>query len=207
VCAPRARFARSIFTQRRWPRRSDGERTILRFRERARTMDATRDKCGTTTTNAALSLLLLLLLRTVHAPSGHRARVRKEQCSRLRIVPAYICVSTRLGISRHGPLGCSVPTAGDGELGRAALPRDDQSRRRIHCGGFPRRRATSLPRDAALSQSWQARRRTDSIRESTISPERHPAPSPPPPTPLLLLLPHYRQRERVVVVLFATLVS
>jgi len=49
-----------------------------------------------------------------------------------------------------------VPTVGDGELGRAALPRDDQSRRRIHSGGFPRRRATSLPRDAALSQSWQA---------------------------------------------------
>jgi len=152
--APRALSARRISTQRRWPR-CFCERATLRFRFRKRThaINTTRDECDTATTTA-----LLLLLRTVHAPGGHRARMYNKQCSKLPCYSRVYVYLARLRLSRCAPLECSVPTAGDGELGRAALPRGDQSRRRIHRGGFPRRRATSLPRNAVLGQSWQARR-------------------------------------------------
>lgn len=111
-------------------------------------------------------------------------------CSRRAYICVYICIlcvyiymytriyvyiifslSPRLRMPRRARLEYSVPTAGDGELVRAALPRGDQSRRRIHRGGFPHRRAISLPRDAALGQSWQARRRADLARATPISPD------------------------------------
>lgn len=134
-------------------------------------------------------------------------RVRTTCQSNVRTVACYsrVYVSRRPRldrIARYTLPGCSVPTAGDGEVGRAALPRGDQSRRRIHSGSFTRRRATSLPRDEALGQSWQARRRTDHTRESAISPERS-APSPPPPPPPRYRRKPRRRRRRVVVLVVA----
>ena len=74
---------------------------MLRFRER----DTTHDKRDatmlmmTTTTRSTALLLLLFLLRTVHAPGGHRARIRVNESTfaRLRAVPPvriyiYMCV-------------------------------------------------------------------------------------------------------------------
>lgn len=189
--APRRRSARTSVSARQTKRRSRRfcERAMLRFRER----DTTHDKRDATTlmmtTTTRSTALLLLLLRTVHAPGGHRARIRVNESTfaRLRAVPPrayiYICVYISIYVCinslshrdsespRRARLEYSVPTAGDGELERAALPRGDQSRRRIHRGGFPHRRAISLPRDAALGQSWQARRRADPVRERAISSE------------------------------------
>lgn len=102
----------------------------------------------TPSTNS-LSLFLPILS---HDVSGDE---RAAACARATLSSLSRSLSpvSRGQIGRSTLPGCSVPTAGVAELGRAALPRDDQSRRRI-C-----RRADAPPRPPRrrhTGQSWQA---------------------------------------------------